>query len=53
MVRKCSPYHSTDLTDPRVYHDHPDCPNGRRIGAGSWVSGTGNLPRCGSCNRLD
>nr|WP_300142248.1 hypothetical protein [Propionicimonas sp.] len=53
MATKCSPYHSTDPTDPRVYHDYRNCPNGQRIEPENWVAGTGNLPRCGGCRRLD
>lgn len=53
MATKCPPYHSTDPTDPRVYHDDRNCSNGQRIKPENWVSGTGNLPRCGGCRRLD
>ena len=28
-MAKVSPYHSSDPTDPDVYHDHDDCPSGQ------------------------
>jgi len=30
MATPSSPYHSTDTTDPQVYHDYSDCPNGQQ-----------------------
>lgn len=53
MAISTSPYHSTDLRDPRVYHDYRDCPNGQQISPGNRAAGKGGLPRCGSCKRLD
>lgn len=53
MAEFTSPYHSTDPTDPQVYHDYIDCPNGQQIDPGHKKDGTGGLPRCGSCERLD
>ena len=53
MAIKVSPYHSTDPRDPRVYHDYSDCPNGEQIRPVNKASGTGGLPRCGGCERLD
>lgn len=53
MATRTSAYHSTDPRDPRVYHDYSDCPNGEQISRSNRQSGTGGLPRCGSCKRLD
>ncbi|WP_448629769.1 hypothetical protein [Cellulomonas soli] len=53
MATSCPPYHSTDLRDPRVHHDYKDCPNGQQIAPGNRAQGTGHLPRCGGCKRLD
>jgi hypothetical protein len=52
MATKCRPYHSTDRTDPRVYHDYRDCPDGEQIRRENLASGTGSLPRCGRCNLM-
>ncbi len=35
-----------------VYHDHDDCPDGKRILPGHRESGTGSKPRCKACIRL-
>ncbi|MGC3995164.1 MAG: hypothetical protein QM779_13795 [Propionicimonas sp.] len=53
MAIRCTPYHSIDLRDPRVCHDYRDCPNGEQIEKKNLASGTGGLPRCGGCKRLD
>jgi hypothetical protein len=53
MAIGTSPYHSTDERDPRVYHDYSDCPNGQQIDLSNWAAGTGGLPRCGNCKRMD
>lgn len=53
MAIKCPSYHSSDLRDPRVYHDYRDCPNGQQVRPENRVAGTGGLPRCGGCKRLD
>jgi hypothetical protein len=52
MARRTSPYHSSDPRDPRVYHDYSDCPNGEQISPSNKRQGTGNLPRCGTCQNL-
>jgi hypothetical protein len=52
MAIPTSPYHSADPTDPRVYHDYSDCPNGQQIKPENRRSGQGGLPRCGSCKRF-
>lgn len=53
MAIPSSPYYSIDERDPRVYHDYADCPNGQQISPPNRRDGTGGLPRCGSCERLD
>ncbi|CAN5772299.1 hypothetical protein BH23ACT4_BH23ACT4_14100 [soil metagenome] len=53
MATTTTPYHSSDPTDPRVYHDYSDCPNGQQISPENLMPGTGNLPRCGSCQNMD
>jgi hypothetical protein len=53
MAAPSAPYHSTDPTDPQVYHDYSDCPNGQQIKPDNLAAGDGGLPRCGSCENLD
>lgn len=53
MAVECSSYHSIEPTDPDVYHDYSDCPNGQQIPSKNWRSGDGGYPRCGSCRRMD
>ena len=41
-----------------VHHDNPDCPHGKRIREDpdqydNWTDGTGGLPLCEECQRLD
>jgi len=45
-------YHSSNLSDPDVYHDHDDCPTGKQIPSRNRVSGTGGYRKCKDCNRL-
>lgn len=40
-----SAYHSSNRSDPDVYHDHNDCPTGEQIPPRNKVSGTGGYPR--------
>jgi hypothetical protein len=35
-----------------VYHDHDDCPDGKRIKPQHRSSGTGGKPRCTECIKL-
>jgi hypothetical protein len=49
MAMPSDPYYSTDLTAPRVHHVFADCPNGEQIDLDNWASGTGGLPKCGTC----
>lgn len=52
---KVSPYHTSTEEKPKqrdVYHDHADCPDGRRIRAENRRNGTAGRPRCDECIRL-
>lgn len=50
---KVYPYHSTNLDDPHVYHDHDDCPPGSQIPSWNRASGTGGYRRCQKCEEMD
>ena len=52
-MAKISPVHSSNPTDPDVYHDNNDCHYYQRIPAQKIVRGTGGYPRCSRCNELD
>jgi hypothetical protein len=51
-MAKVSPYHSTNPTDPDVYHDHDDCPSGGQIPPKNWAAGTGGNRRCETCTSM-
>ena len=54
-MAKVQPYHTIEPEHPperNVYHDHDDCPAGRRIERRHWRPGTGSRPRCKDCIRL-
>jgi len=57
-MAKVSPYYTvTPENDPathhrNVYHDHDDCPDGRRIKQEHRKPGTASRPRCDECIRL-
>jgi len=51
-MAKVSPYHSTNPSDPDVYHDHDDCPTGQQIPAWYKAPGTGGSRRCKQCADL-
>lgn len=53
MAIKVADYHSTEPSDPDVYHDYSDCPNGQQILPKNRASGRGGNPRCGNCKRMD
>jgi hypothetical protein len=53
MAVPSEPYHSIESTDPDVYHDYSDCPDGLQILPENVRWGTNNWPCCGSCERLD
>ncbi|KGN40832.1 hypothetical protein N801_10975 [Knoellia aerolata DSM 18566] len=46
---KVAAYHSSNQSDPDVYHDHSDCPTGQQIPSYNKLSGTGGYPRCKQC----
>lgn len=52
-MAKVSPYHSTNVDDPDVYHDYDNCPPGSQIPSKFWASGKGGYVRCGQCIRMD
>lgn len=49
---KVQPYHSTNTSDPDVYHDHDNCPSGQQIPRRNRASGTGGFPRCKHCRDM-
>ncbi len=51
---KIAPYYSDTPEDRQryVYHDHDDCPDGRRILPQNKRQGTGGRPRCDACIAL-
>lgn len=49
---KVSPFHSK-LAGTGVYHDNSKCTEGDNIEPRNRVSGTGGLPRCEHCARLN
>ena len=55
-MAKVSPYHTNSTEYPpehrNVYHDHDDCPEGRKILPKHRESGTGNKLRCKECIKL-
>lgn len=54
-VAKVSPYHTITEEKPEqrdVYHDHSDCPDGKRIKPENRRTGTAGRPRCDECKRL-
>ena len=53
---KISPYHTNSTEYPpehrNVYHDHDNCPDGKRIKPQHRVMGTAGRPRCDECKKL-
>lgn len=49
---RTTPYYSSNPSDPDVYHDHSDCPEGQRIPPANRRNGTNNYPRCKHCTKL-
>jgi hypothetical protein len=49
-------YHTNSVEyEPKhreVYHDHNNCPDGKRIKDEHREQGTGNKPRCKECIKL-
>ncbi len=50
-MAKVSAFHSSKTKD--VYHDCSKCKTGNNIEAANRASGTGGLPRCAECARLE
>lgn len=54
-MAKVHPYH-TEIPEYQgerdVYHDHDDCPAGRRIRPWHRRAGTANRPKCKDCIAL-
>lgn len=50
---KVPPYHSSNQTDPDVYHNHDNCVSGKQIPSYNRRSGTGGYPQCKHCKNLD
>lgn len=52
-MTKVKPYHTVELEYPprqrNVYHDHDDCPDGRRIKPQHRRAGTAGRARCDEC----
>lgn len=46
---KVAPYHSSNPSDPDVYHDHSNCPSGQQIPVRNRRSGTGGYRRRRRC----
>jgi hypothetical protein len=52
---KMAPYHtnSPEYSHREVFHDHDDCPDGKRIRPEHKVSGIGARPLCDECINLE
>jgi len=55
-MAKVTPYHTNSQEYPpkhrNVYHDHDDCPDGKRIQTKHRENGTGGKARCDECIKL-
>jgi hypothetical protein len=55
-MAKVYPYHTKSLEDAsehrNVYHDHDNCPDGKRIKQRNKEPGTAGRPRCKECIKL-
>lgn len=49
---KVNPYHSSNPSDPDVYHDHNDCPTGQQIPDSNRRPGTGEQRKCEHCKDM-
>jgi len=50
---KVAPFHSSNPTDPDVYHDDDRCPSGQQIPPRNIVTGTGGQRKCLTCRKLN
>ena len=48
-MTKVNSYHSSNPSDPDVYHDHNDCPTGQQIPPATRLSGTRGYRHCKQC----
>ena len=46
---RVAPYHSTNPSDPDVYHDQSGCPTGQQVPPKNRASGDGGLRKCKQC----
>jgi hypothetical protein len=55
-MAKVYPYHTKSQEEPpehrSVYHDHDNCPDGKRIEAKNKEAGSAGRPRCKECIKL-
>ena len=55
-MTKVAAYHTNSIEEPpkhrEVYHNHNDCPDGKRIMPKHLEQGTGGKPRCKECIKL-
>jgi hypothetical protein len=55
-MAKVSEYHTNSPEYPpkhrEVYHNHDDCPDGKRIQTKHRENGTGGKPLCKECSKL-
>ena len=56
-MARVAAYHTTtpeqEFGQRNVYHDHDDCPDGRRILPANRRAGTAGRPPCDACKELD
>jgi hypothetical protein len=49
LSMRVSAYHSSNKSDPDVYHVHNDCVSGQQIPSSNRLPGTGGFPLCKHC----
>jgi hypothetical protein len=52
-MAKVAPYHTNSPEHREVYHDHDDCPDGKRIKREHEEQGTGSKKPCKECRKLN
>ena len=52
IMSKVYPYYSVSADDPKVYHDHDDCPSGKQIKEENKRYGTDDRDRCDHCKSM-
>jgi len=53
LMVKVAAYNSSKPSDPEVYHDQHDCPEGQEVPARHVVAGTGGYRKCEHCSSRD